>query len=319
MEKSIKHIHFQITRNCNLRCSFCGQWGKKGFFRDASGTEMTFADWEKVISELENKKGINDPLPTVTVWGGEPLVSPDFDPLMRLLKGKGFKTEIITNGVLIDKHAEVIKTKVDKLYVSIDGTKKIHDSVRGKGVFDKVITNLIKLGHPCLTVMSVITEGLVENLPEFLNILNSLDLKELFLQDMIGLRKEQIASYKEWMKADFGITASDIDSWANDGKIDFNKELNEKLSGIAENEYGFKITHKKHINEGVCSSPFSHPHIAWNGNVHYCTDFYDFSAGNVKKDDLYDIFQNETSERFRQAITENKCSACDACSWRIKE
>ena len=46
MKKEIRHVHFQITRNCNLRCEFCGQWGKNGFFREASGDEMTFPDTE---------------------------------------------------------------------------------------------------------------------------------------------------------------------------------------------------------------------------------------------------------------------------------
>ena len=47
MDKKIEMVHFQITRNCNLRCHFCGQWGKKGFFSDASGNNI-FADAENI-------------------------------------------------------------------------------------------------------------------------------------------------------------------------------------------------------------------------------------------------------------------------------
>ena len=33
-------VHFQITRSCNLRCWFCGQWGKQGFLRDDGGKAL---------------------------------------------------------------------------------------------------------------------------------------------------------------------------------------------------------------------------------------------------------------------------------------
>ncbi len=310
MINAIEHIHFQITRSCNLRCAFCGQWGKTGFFRDAAGEEMTLPDWEKVIGELENS---NKPLPKITVWGGEPLVSPVFDGIVSMLKNKGFVAEIVTNGVLLDKHRDIVKACVDKVFVSIDGTREVHDSVRGAGVYDTVMKNIAELGHKNVTVMSVITEKLVKVLPEFLKELDKLNIRELILQDMIGLKSEEIDRYKKWLMSDFGIKAEYIDSWENNGKIDFSKELD---SVPIPEGLGFSVVHKRHTSEGVCKSAFSHPHIAWNGNVHYCTDFYDFSAGNVKENSLEEIFENEKSEKFRQAVQNNRCPACNACSWR---
>lgn len=311
MKTEIKHVHFQITRKCNLRCEFCGQWGKKGFFREALGEEMTFADWERVIFGLMR----SPKPPKITVWGGEPLVSPLFDRIMTILKENGFKTEVITNGVLIDKHIDVIKSCVDKLYVSIDGPGKLHDRVRGEGVYDKVTKNLTELDHKNVTVMSVITDSLIAELPEFLNELNKLNIRELLLQDMIGLSEKEAASYKKWMKDDFDIDAENIDSWITDEKINFSEDIKrvlaKNLTGL-----GYRVIHKEHIGTGVCSSPFTHPHISWNGEVRYCTDFYDFSAGNVKEQGLEEIFQNEKSEKFRLAIMNNRCSACCACSWR---
>ena len=318
MKREIKHIHFQITRNCNLRCSFCGQWGKKGFFSDALGEEMTFSDWEKVISELEEirkKTGIS---PLITVWGGEPLVSPIFDELMTLLKSKDFETEIITNGVFIDKHTEVINSCVGRLYVSVDGTREIHDAVRGKGVYDKVAKNIKELAHKNVTVMSVITDKLIKVLPEFLNELNGLNIKELFLQDMIGLTACEIKAYKEFVRKAFGVEARGIEAWLTDEKINFSEELEKRLLKCDLKSLNYRITHKKHTADKtvICNLPFSHPHIAWNGDVLYCTDFYDFTAGNVKEESLLNIFLNEKSEKFRQAVSENACSTCNHCSWR---
>ena len=317
MKTQIKQVHFQITRNCNLRCPFCGQWGKKGFFADSSGEAMSIEDWKRIISELESYGNRMGEMPTVTVWGGEPLVSPYFDEILTLLNEKGFRTEVITNGVLINEHSEVIKNCVRRLYVSLDGPQSVHDAIRGEGVFGTVKANLKALNHPCVTIMSVITPGLVSSLPQFLTELKEFNIKELYLQDMIGLSRDEIEEYKKWMKDAFDISATDINSWENNELKVFNDEVDRHL----DTNYGYRIEHKTHTSDCsmVCKSAYNHPHIAWNGNVLYCTDFYDFSAGNVKTDTLENIFNNEKSERYRSEIADGKCPSCNHCSWRTRD
>ena len=310
MRKQIEKVHFQITRNCNLRCAFCGQWGKKGFFSDASGEEISLCDWKRVISELEACREKTKISPQITVWGGEPLVSPYFDTILQILKTKNFETEVITNGVLMDKHEDVIKNCVDTLYISLDGTKEIHDEIRGRGVFDTVCKNIKSLKHDNIIVMSVITPKLIDVLPKFLEELESLNIKALYLQDMIGLSGEEINEYERWMKETFNITAKDIKAWKNDSLF--------RVQDIQTGDFSYKIEHKKHIStkEIHCKFPFNHVHIAWNGNVLYCTDFYDFSAGNIKDDTLQNIFFNKISEKYREEIVKNNCITCKHCSWR---
>ncbi len=311
MKKQIKQVHFQITQNCNLRCPFCGQWGKKGFFAESSGKAMTLSDWKRVIAELETYRMDTGISTTVTVWGGEPLVSSYFDEIITTLHQKSFKTEIITNGVLIDEHLKTIQNCVDRVYVSLDGTREVHNSIRGEGVFEKVTENLKALKHNNVTVMSVITPQLINGLDEFLTELDGIGIKELYLQDMIGFTADEIQEYKSWLKSVFDITAHDIDSWRNDNLF--------KAENIAFGNHSYEIEHKKHNKDGHCHSPFNHAHIAWNGNVLYCTDFYDFSAGNVKDDSLISIFNNEKSERYRAEIQAGNCPTCNHCSWRTKE
>lgn len=309
MEKEIKHVHFQLTRNCNLRCSFCGQWGKKGFFADSIGEEMTFENWINVIHQLEEYRDKSGISPVVTLWGGEPLVCEFFDEIVKLLKEKAFTIEIITNGVFIDRHIGVIEKLVDRIYISVDGPRDIHDQIRGQGVYDRVIENIKSLNHPDIVVMSVITSELKAQLPEFFTELDGLGIKELYLQDMIGLSKSEIAGYKDWMKQVFDIDAKYIDSWENDWLF--------TECAIETEDFGYKIVRMAHKDTGICTSPFSHMHITWCGDVMYCTDFYDFSAGNVKKEGICEIFHNEKSELFRREIENGRCATCNHCSWRI--
>lgn len=318
IEKRIEQIHLQITRNCNLRCYFCGQWGKKGFFSDAAGEEMTLENWKMVIWEIVGYRDRTGISPFIMLWGGEPLVSPHFSAIVQLLHEHDFKIGMVTNGVLLNRYSELINEAVQKIYVSLDGTPEIHNAIRGKGVFEKVTANILKLTMPEVAVMSVITEKLIDQLPEFLELLNETNIKELYLQDMIGLTAAEVQSYKNMMYDEFGIQAAHIDSWENNSRLHFHEEIAAFLSQLDRSRYHYDIVHKKHggTENPHCLSPFRHIHVTWNGNLIYCTDFYDFKAGNVKEEPLEAIFLNEMSEKYRKMITACKCVTCNHCSWK---
>jgi MoaA/NifB/PqqE/SkfB family radical SAM enzyme len=155
MASQLELVHFQITRNCNLRCWFCGQWGKKGFFKDGSGRAMEFEDWMRLAREL----AALEPKPDIILWGGEPLVYPEFDRLARTLHAMGFRLGLVTNGTLIHRHADVLRQCFRQIFVSVDGPEPIHDSIRGSGVFRKVEENLRLLrGSPAkISINTVLT------------------------------------------------------------------------------------------------------------------------------------------------------------------
>ncbi len=322
VEKRLELVHLQITRNCNLRCWFCGQWGKKGFFSDACGSKMTLDDWKKVIDSLENCCKTKSTYPSVMLWGGEPLTSPYFGDITAYLRQKGFdELGIVTNGVLIDKWADVLRNDFKKIYISIDGPKEIHDSIRGNGVFDKVTANakLLCGGNAEITVMTVLSPALLPILPGFPKLLEDIRPKQLLLQDMIYLSKEETEQYGRWFESCFKRPASEIYSWQMDIPPDYDYKKSQALKKVFEEKYSFEIKHMPHgmsTGNKQCLSPFRHIHVAWNGNVMYCTDFYDFCAGNVKENDIIDIFNNELSEKFREETYNGNCITCNHCSWR---
>ena len=320
-KKELRLVHFQLTRNCNLRCWFCGQWGRKGFFSNASGEPMSFEDWKRVIDSLidyRSKTGVN---PSVMLWGGEPLTYPDFDKIAACLTENEFELGIVTNGVLIDKHIDVLKESFKKIYVSIDGSEHVHDSIRGIGVFDKVCQNLKLLEGTAakLVIMTVISEAVIDELESLPDKLSKLNPHQLFLQEMIYMTKEEIDSYAGWFEKCFGRKPSDIYSWQMEPDSEFLSRKEAAINRVMSKKYPFEVRYMPHGDMAECShcnSAFRHAHVAWNGNVLYCTDFYDFSAGNVKKGNLIDIFNNELSEKFRKEVLSGNCVTCSHCSWR---
>ena len=96
----------QLTVRCNLKCKMCGQWGETGMHRYRHDhpwlQEMSVSQWQVIIDQIaEIGAGIG-------FWGGEPLVYKDAAEVIVYAKSKGVTTAIITNGVLLEKHAEII-------------------------------------------------------------------------------------------------------------------------------------------------------------------------------------------------------------------
>lgn len=320
MKKAVRNlemIHFQLTRNCNLRCWFCGQWGKKGFFSNSSGNTMTLDDWKRVTDSLVRYRENTGASPAIMLWGGEPLLYPYFEEIVCYLRERGFKLGMVTNGTLIDRHFDLCRAAFSKIYVSLDGPPAVHNSIRGEGVFEKVTGNLEKLNFDNVTVMSVLSPSLLDCLEAFPYILEPVKPAKLYLQEMIGLSETEINQYAAWLKSAFGMQANEIYSWESTLTEDYYEKKAEILNKVLKKEYPFPVIHLPHgVSPHNCYSPQHHIHIAWNGNVLYCTDFYDFSAGNVKKDDVIDIFNNSLSDRFREEIAMGHCPSCNHCSWK---
>ncbi len=70
-------------------------------------------------------------------------MSPCFDESPPHFMNGGTGSGIVTNGTLLDRHAETVPDCLDKIYVSVDGPEQLHDSIRGAGTFRKIRENLL--------------------------------------------------------------------------------------------------------------------------------------------------------------------------------
>jgi len=114
-----------VTDNCNLRCKHCYHFHGKDDFK----TQELFIDvWKKRFIELY-KSGIR----SILFVGGEPALR--IDVLMLAHRIFPF-VYVITNGTI-----KIPEEFNHRLYVSIDGTRKTNDSLRGNDVFSRVMKN----------------------------------------------------------------------------------------------------------------------------------------------------------------------------------
>lgn len=122
----VKYIaDFDVTDNCNLRCKHCYHFHGKTEFQTK---EIQLDVWKERLDNLY-KKGIR----IILIVGGEPALRQD----VLMLADNIFPIiSVITNGT-IKIPGEFNHT----LVVSLDGREERNDSIRGNGVFSKVMKN----------------------------------------------------------------------------------------------------------------------------------------------------------------------------------
>lgn len=145
------HFVFILGYRCNLICTHCSsnadRHGPVGY---------TTAEAQDILCQMANI-GVVD----VAFSGGEPLLRRDLEDLIRFAREKGLSAGTSTNGyALTRRRAHSLKAAgLDRLQVSLDGTREAHERVRGKGAFDKAVTAIqrsLEAGlrtHICFTAM----------------------------------------------------------------------------------------------------------------------------------------------------------------------
>ncbi len=140
---------FGISDDCILKCKMCNKWKEDIFIKEK--TEIpSLKDWKNCISSL---RGITDDSFQINFGGGEPFLKEGLLELVRFCKSKNFKTNIATNGYLINKEMskKIADSGLDSLIISLDSLKEeTHDYLRGvKGVYQKVMDTIVYLDKYC--------------------------------------------------------------------------------------------------------------------------------------------------------------------------
>lgn len=129
-----------VTSKCNLRCSFCYAGincnAKKG--KDLSENQL-----KRLLGKIRNEAKV----PSVSFTGGEPMLRKGIYNLINFAKESGMRTNLISNGTLIDTEAarRLKRSGLDTAQISIEAPDpETHDHICGvKGSFYRSV-NAIK-------------------------------------------------------------------------------------------------------------------------------------------------------------------------------
>ena len=134
-ELAVRDWHWEVTKNCNLRCLHCILGDHK------SSQELTTHESLKAISRIVQLGG-----KTLRITGGEPLIRKDLGLIIQEAHASGLGLDLITNGTMLDDDfLKKYRRCLGHIAISIDGQEKIHDHLRGKGSFVKSILSARKI------------------------------------------------------------------------------------------------------------------------------------------------------------------------------
>lgn len=337
--RPMQQVNIKITNACNLRCKTCAQWGETGYMigQPSSVVKETvpLGVYKKMVDDISGIK------PWIYIWGGEPFLYPDLLPLLRYMKQQGLIGSVVTNGSFLAKHAEeLVDIGWDSLALSLDGTRELHDSIRGiEGTFDSLMASVDAIQRakrkqrkhkPHITFVTTVSKQNANHLDDIFDIGEKVgaDLMLLyyawFTTEAIGCRHEEV------MQRKLGITPS---AWK--GYLWSFDEVNppdvvESVKRIRSKKYRFPYllipdlgyddipryyqepAHRFGYNR--CVYPWMVTEIMPNGDVATCRDFPDVVAGNIKQQSVLEIFNNEKYRKFRKALKEEGvfpiCARC---------
>ena len=137
------HYHIILTTRCNSQCIYCYEKSMNDFGGgdnreiniDISAPESSEVDIDSLKKFIEK-----DQDPIIIFYGGEPLL--EIEKMIKIMDNIDVPYRMQTNGKLLNRLPIKYLNKIDKILVSIDGTKERTDYNRGSGTYDLVMKNL---------------------------------------------------------------------------------------------------------------------------------------------------------------------------------
>src|SRR5436190_20596887 len=140
--------HIIPIRRCNLACEYCNEYDD---FSTPVPTAIMFQRVDK-LAELGTS--------VITISGGEPLLHPELDSIIRRIRRRGMVAGLITNGYLLtgERIERLNRAGLEWLQISIDNVTPDDVSKKSLKVLDKNLQLLAKYPDFNLNINSFVDE-----------------------------------------------------------------------------------------------------------------------------------------------------------------
>jgi MoaA/NifB/PqqE/SkfB family radical SAM enzyme len=237
-------------RRCNIDCGYCNEYDKV--------SEPVPTDVMKARIDMLASLGTS----VVAFSGGEPMLHPDLDDLIRHIRGRGMMAGLITNGYfLVPKRIEALNDAgLDFLQISIDNVEPDEVSKKSLRVLDKKLQDLKAYATFDININSVVGGG-IKN-PADARTINE-RARALGFSTSIGIIHDGLGQMKALGPAERAVY--DEVSAAINGPWQVVKNLYSGIRGFQDNLADGKP------NEWRCRAGARYLYICEKGLVHYCS------------------------------------------------
>jgi MoaA/NifB/PqqE/SkfB family radical SAM enzyme len=264
--------HIIPIRRCNLACEYCNEFDD---FSKPVPTEEMFRRVDK-LAELRTS--------VITISGGEPLLHPELDEIIRRIRKNGTVAGLITNGYLLvaERIQRLNRAGLEWLQISIDNVTPDGVSKKSLKVLDKKLEMLAEHADFHVNINSVVGGG-VRNPQDALTI--GKRALELGFSSTIGIIHDsdgQLQPLSDEEKA-----------------IYHEMKAMEKRSFTRINAFQDNIAQGR-PNQWRCRSGARYLYICENGLVHYCSQQRGYPGTPLAEYTVADIR--------REYVTEKSCA-----------
>ncbi|MDH7499594.1 MAG: radical SAM protein [candidate division NC10 bacterium] len=203
-QEGLRKIYLEPTNLCNLNCRIC----IRRSWADQQGM-MEMATYGALMKQLPH-------LPTLEVlqFGGfgEPLLHPEIERMLRMAKEGGRKTELITNGLLLDEAMaeRLVNSRLDTVIFSMEGlSAETFEAVRVGASFETFRENIRTLAkvksaksraRPRVGMEFVILRRNVQDLEKLLSFSSEMEASFVIINNLLPHTEEMKdqALYNNW-------------------------------------------------------------------------------------------------------------------------
>lgn len=350
MGASIRQVSFRLTDLCNLRCHTCGQWGDNGYLRGKPMAELVRSEvsTERYIELLEDLAQ-HGHRPNVYLWGGEPMLYRGLVPLVEAAAKLGLPTSISTNATKLADNAErLVRAPMFLIQVSIDGADAATHNACRPGAnrsadnYASIVDglNAVKAERTRHGARLPILAGLCT-----INHLNADRLVDIY--DAFADKLEAIVFSLLWWIDDESATQHTYEftrrfgnmptrhlGWIGGWRPTDYEALSRQLKEVCRRSVTSKgpsvvllphltepkdleryyTQHSETFGYDRCTSIYRAVEIDSNGDMSPCRDYHDYVVGNVKKNTITELWNNEAYRRFRCSVSqEGLMPVCTRC------
>jgi len=245
--------HIIPIRRCNLSCAYCNEYDK------VSSPVPTAEMLRRIDLLAALGTGI------ITFSGGEPLLHPEMDELIRRIRAHGIIATLITNGYLLtpERIQQLNRVGLEQLQISIDNVQPDDISKKSLKVLDKKLQWLAEYAEFEVNINTVIGAG-IEN-PEDAHTIASRALK-LGFDTTVGIVHDH---------------SGQVQPLADKERMVYAQIQAEKKPGFMAFAYD-NLFHKNlalgQPNDWHCRAGSRYLYICEDGLVHYCSQQRGFPA-----------------------------------------
>jgi MoaA/NifB/PqqE/SkfB family radical SAM enzyme len=330
----LSKLYIEPTTLCNLQCRTCirNSW-------DEPIGSMDIKVYQKHLSDLKDVKTLS----SMAFWGiGEPLVHPEIVKMVALAHKMGLKTELITNGHLLDRDMAkgFIQAGLDTLIVSVDGTTQasymdirlggdlllVQENIRGLNMLRAKMNRK----NPEVGLEFVVMRSNINQLPNLAQSARSMEVDFIILSNLLPCTEDMKDEILYWITATVN-SDKERPRWSPElmlPRMDMRTKYLPPLLALLE-RLDRPMPEIRDIPEDYC--PFvqkGSAAITWFGDVSPCIALMHsyhcyilgrekfinrYLVGNIAQEKMRDIWNKNSYQRFRDRVIKFDFSPCVRC------